>query len=251
MLFRSSPNPLDNTWVHPENYALASEILPVIRSGADLTKDLRKSLKETYAAGDTTIDDIVIELRKPNRDPREEYPKPVLQQGFIRFEDLKEGMMVTGKVKNVVDFGAFVDIGIKESALIHVSELSDRFVEDPMEVLKVGDVKQFRIISLDVLRKRIGLSLKTERREGTPRGSAGNAHAGSTPGSGTQTEGVRGAPQGNRGIPATGQGSRNAPPARQDTRSSGGYRADRPAQSTEDEGTSYNPFADLLKNRKK
>jgi uncharacterized protein len=272
-----SANPLDNTWVHPENYALASEILPVIRSGSDLTKDLRKELKEKYTTGDSTIDDIVTELRKPNRDPREEYPKPILQQGFIGFADLKEGMMVTGKVKNVVDFGAFVDIGIKESALIHVSELSDRFVEDPMELLKVGDVKQFRIISLDEVRKRIGLSLKSERREGSHHGTAGGNQgaaqreaqgeprrvvtvrkAGDTgavqgnrgvPPAGQGNRGAPPAGQGNRGAPSAGQGNRGAPPARQDSR--GGYRSDRPAQDKEDEGTSYNPFADLLKNMKK
>ena len=187
-------------------------------------------------------------------------------------------MLFRSKVKNVVDFGAFVDIGIKESALIHVSELSDRFVEDPMEVLKVGDVKQFRIISLDEVRKRIGLSLKSERREGSPSGSQGGTHSGSSQSGGTQSGGAlnrgpqsesRGEPrrvvtvrkatdapagQGSRGAPSAGQGNRSAPPAGQagsGSRSSGGYRSDRPVQTSDDEGTSYNPFADLLKNMKK
>ena len=258
-----SPNALDNTWVHPENYALAGEILEGVRAGKDPAKEQRSALKEKYAVGDTTIDDIVAELKKPNRDPRDDYPKPVLQQGVLAFEDLKEGMMVTGKVKNVVDFGAFIDIGIKESALIHVSELSDRFVKDPMEVLKVGDVKEFRIISLDLARKRIGLSLKSERRQDVPgagrseRVSSGGNQAGQTVGavssrpaeprralvarradgsqpSGGQGQARPGASMGNRG------GQLPAPKA------TGSGAVDR-----DDDGTSYNPFAELLKNRKK
>ena len=156
-----SPNELDNTWVHPENYALAAEILQSIKAGADPDRERRKALKEQYGVGDTTLDDIIVELKKPNRDPRENLPPPILSKGVLSFEDLKEGMKVTGKVKNVVDFGAFIDIGIKESALIHISELSNQFVKDAMDVLKVGDVKEFTIISLDEARRRIGLSLKS------------------------------------------------------------------------------------------
>jgi uncharacterized protein len=158
-----SANPLDNTWVHPENYSLAEELLPIVKNHGDVTRDIRLALKEKYKVGDTTLDDILVELKKPNRDPREGFPAPILQKGVVLFADLAEGMTVRGKVKNVVDFGAFVDIGIKESALIHVSEMSDRFIKDPMDVLKVGDVKDFTIISLDLARKRIGLSLKTDR----------------------------------------------------------------------------------------
>ncbi len=226
-----SHNPLDNSWVHPEHYALAGEILDGVRSGKDPDKAQRSSLREKYGVGDTTIDDIVAELKKPNRDPRDDYPKPVLQQGVLAFEDLKEGMKVTGKVKNVVDFGAFVDIGIKESALIHVSELSDQFVKDPMDLLKVGDVKEFRIISLDIARKRIGLSLKSERRPG-PSGSARAAGPG-----------VSAGPAGFAG--SAGSAGAAAPGARRVV------VAKRPAVEKEDDGTSYNPFADLLKNRKK
>ncbi len=155
-----SPNPLDNTWVHPENYTLAAEILPMVKSGAGLSDEKRADLQSRFGVGTTTLTDIISELAKPNRDPREEYPKPILQQGVLAFEDLSEGMRVTGKVKNVVDFGAFVDIGIKETGLLHISEMSTRFIEDPMELLKVGDVKEFRIIGLDVTRRRISLSLK-------------------------------------------------------------------------------------------
>jgi uncharacterized protein len=180
-----SPEPLDNTWVHPENYGVAREIRAVLGAGSGaagavtLTGSLSSTtiaeLKKKHGVGDATISDIVEELKKPNRDPRESYPKPVMQKGVVNFEDLSEGMTVTGKIKNVVDFGAFVDLGIKETALVHVSELSDRFIKDPLEVVKVGDVLDFKIISLDTDRRRIGLSRKTNRGE-----QAGGATAQST-----------------------------------------------------------------------
>ena len=152
---------LDNTWVHPENYAVAKEILPFVQRSEKLSADFKKQLVEKYQIGETTISDIAEELQKPNRDPRDEMPAPIMQKGVLVFEDLKVGMKVTGKIKNVVDFGAFVDIGLHETALIHVSELSDSFVSNPMDVIKVGDVKEFTIIDLDTDRKRISLSLKT------------------------------------------------------------------------------------------
>jgi uncharacterized protein len=157
----------------------------------------------------------------------------VLQKGVIRFEDLVEGMKVTGKVKNVVDFGAFVEIGIKESALIHVSELSDRFVKDPMEVLKVGDVREFRIISIDAARKRIGLSLKS-----------GDSRA---LGSGAQRPDARrpGTEEPRRVVVARKPGS---PPARPEKSYD---RPPAPRREKEDDGMTYNPFADLLKNKGK
>jgi protein Tex len=239
-----SSNALDNTWVHPENYPLAEELLGLVRSGSEPTSEARKELKEKYGVGDTTIGDIVAEIKKPNRDPREGFPKPVLQKGVIRFEDLVEGMKVTGKVKNVVDFGAFVEIGIKESALIHVSEMSDRFVKDPMECLKVGDVREFRIISIDPARKRIGLSLKsgeprTSAREGAPRASEPRRETVSSGGEGPK-----------RVVVARRPGSAPSRPA--SPRPEKSY--DRPAaprREKEDDGMTYNPFADLLKNRKK
>ena len=157
-----SADPLDNTWVHPENYALAREILPLVQKNETPGTDLRRQLEEKYGIGSQTINDIIEELQKPNRDPREGYPKPIMQKGVVKFEDLKEGMKVTGKIKNVVDFGAFVDIGLHETGLIHISELSDSFVSDPMDVIKVGDIKEFTIIGLDLDRKRISLSLKSD-----------------------------------------------------------------------------------------
>ncbi|URA11150.1 Tex family protein [Thermospira aquatica] len=153
---------LDNTWVHPENYPLAREILAYMKSGKELSRDVLAELKKKYNVGDTTIQDIIQELRKPNRDPREDYPQPILQKGVVQFEDLKVGMKVKGKIKNVVDFGAFVDIGIKETALVHLSQLSDQFVHHPSEIVKVGDVREFTIVEIDPLRKRIGLSLKSD-----------------------------------------------------------------------------------------
>ena len=214
-----SPNPLDNTWVHPENYPLAAEILPMVKTGG-LSDEKRVDLQSRYGVGPTTLGDIISELAKPNRDPREEYPTPILQQGVLTFEDLSEGMRVIGKVKNVVDFGAFVDIGIKETALLHVSEMSSRFIEDPMELLKVGDVKEFRIIGLDVTRRRISLSLKP--RPSQPQQKPQAAHTASGPAA---------------------QLPRRATEPR---RPAGG----RPESREHADGTVYSPFADLLRKKK-
>jgi uncharacterized protein len=170
-----SAEPLDNTWVHPENYPVAREIRNAMTATTSSgntdgnTKNLNTetvtTLKEKFSVGETTVRDIAEELKKPNRDPRDGYPKPVMRKGVLTFEDLTEGMTITGKIKNVVDFGAFVDLGIKETALVHISEMSDRFVKDPLEAVKAGDVLEFRIISLDTERRRIGLSRKTGNRE--------------------------------------------------------------------------------------
>ncbi|MGO8693651.1 MAG: helix-hairpin-helix domain-containing protein [Rectinemataceae bacterium] len=241
-----SSNVLDNTWVHPENYALAQEILGLVRSGAEPKGELREELKKKHGVGDTTLNDIVTEIKKPNRDPRDNFPKPVLQKGVVTFEDLSEGMKVTGKVKNVVDFGAFVEIGIKESALIHVSEMSNRFVKDPMEVLKVGDVREFRIISLDPIRRRIGLSLKDEARTAAAARVVQPEHVG-------------------RDLSIRSAASRpDAQEPRLSARNraqSSGHQEHRgqhpvpgrktPAPPREDDGMTYNPFAELLKTRGK
>ncbi|GHT00943.1 tex protein [Spirochaetia bacterium] len=170
-----SPNPLDNTWVHPENYGVAGEIRNTITVTGNLSSDEIRTLKEKHGVGDTTINDIIEELKKPNRDPRDGFPKPIMQKGVVTFEDLHEGMMITGKIKNVVDFGAFVDLGIKETALVHISELSDHFVKDPMDAVKVGDVLEFRIISLDLDRRRIGLSRKSDSAQQKPDRAGGGA----------------------------------------------------------------------------
>jgi len=155
-----SNNPLDNTWVHPENYNVASEVLTLAKTAKTIPKDEIEKLSKKYKVGATTINDIIEELKKPNRDPRDSYPPPILQKGVVGFDDLKVNMKITGKVKNVVDFGAFIDIGIKETALIHISQMSNSYIKSPSDVLKVGDVKEFTIIEIDESRKRISLSLK-------------------------------------------------------------------------------------------
>ncbi len=229
-----SADPLDNTWVHPENYDAAREILPFVQEKKDISAAQREAIKEKYKLGDATISDIIEELKKPNRDPRDGYPKPIMQKGVVTFEDLKEGMMVTGKIKNVVDFGAFVDIGIKETALLHISELSDTYVSDPMEVLKVGDVKECRIIGLDTVRRRISLSLKKDSASRV--GNGGSGSAGSTGGDGTKRKvvvrkaGTGTAAKTGDAKPAAGQ------KPRRDFNNSGSG-----------DGMTYNPFAALLK----
>jgi len=248
-----SGNVLDNTWVHPENYGLAEEILELVRSGSEPTSEARAALKAKHGVGDTTLSDIIAEIRKPNRDPREGFPKPILQKGVIRLEDLAEGMTVTGKVKNVVDFGAFVEIGIKESALIHVSEMSDRFVKDPMEVLKVGDVREFRIISIDAARKRIGLSLKSAPKnalKSEPKGATGGERAAAQPRR-EATPAMAGAAPRAASV-ASRAASAMRPGASVASRATNEPRPPvPPRREKEDDGMTYNPFADLLKNRKK
>jgi uncharacterized protein len=171
-----SAETLDNTWVHPENYPVAREIRDILAPAGsrtitgNLAAAATAALKEKYNLGDTTITDIVEELKKPSRDPREGYPKPIMQKGVVTFEDLQEGMLIMGKIKNVVDFGAFVDLGIKETALAHISELSDQFIKNPLDAVKVGDVLEFRIISLDQDRRRIALS----RKSGASRSAVGS-----------------------------------------------------------------------------
>ena len=217
-----SENPLDNTWVHPENYEVAKEILPLVQKGEKLTADFKKSLAEKYNVGETTINDIAEELAKPNRDPRDGYPAPIMQKGVLNFEDLKVGMKVTGKIRNVVDFGAFVDIGLHETGLIHISELSDTFVSNPMDIIKVGDVKEFTIIDLDAIRKRISLSLKSDA-----------ASRGSTPAKSSD-----GVPK-KRVVVVRKSGASQAKPAAAKPRERQNYGSD--------DGYSYNPFAALLK----
>ena len=240
-----SSDPLDNTWVHPENYEPARIIFGLIQKNADVTGDVKKELRETYNLGEQTVQDIVEELKKPNRDPRDGYPKPIMQKGVVSFEDLKEGMKVTGKIKNVVDFGAFVDLGIKETALLHISELSDSFVSDPMEAVRVGDIKECTIIGLDADRRRISLSLKSNPvlHSAVPV-SGGNASAHSASGAsaaGAKRAAVRVVRAGTAGgTPKERAGTRTG-----DGRHSGGDR--RSAGSRNDDGMTYNPFAALLK----
>ncbi|MDR0290928.1 MAG: helix-hairpin-helix domain-containing protein, partial [Treponema sp.] len=213
-----SSEPLDNTWVHPENYSVAREIRETITATAGLSSATLNSLKEKHSVGETTIRDIAEELKKPNRDPRDNYPKPIMQKGVVTFEDLHEGMMITGKIKNVVDFGAFVDLGLKETALVHISEMSDHFVKNPLDAVKVGDVFEFRIIGLDAERRRISLSRKSKE------WGAGNREQGAS--SKEQGTKVR-----ERSKPPTPRGGIAAPPL------------PTPHSPKNDDGTMYNPFA--------
>ena len=166
-------NPLDNTGVHPESYkaaALLLEKLGYSLVGLD-NKGLRElsgqiasiNTEETAAElniGVPTLKDMIKELKKPGRDPREELPKPMFRTDVLKIEDLRTDMILTGTVRNVIDFGAFVDIGIKNDGLVHISELSDKFVKNPMEVVSVGDIVSVKVIGIDLKKGRVSLSMK-------------------------------------------------------------------------------------------
>ena len=107
-----------------------------------------------------TLKDILDELSKPGRDPREDMPKPILRQDVLKFEDLKEGMILTGTVRNVIDFGAFVDIGVKHDGLVHISEMSEKFVKNPSDIVSVGDIVKVKVIGIDNERQKVKLSMK-------------------------------------------------------------------------------------------
>lgn len=158
---QESENPLDNTWVHPENYEVASEVLGILNKNKLLKNDEMDALTKKYGISKVLIEEIIQELKKPNRDPRDDYPQPIFQKNAINFDDLKVGMKVTGKIKNVVDFGAFVDIGIKETALLHISQMSNTYINNPHLMFKVGDIVECSIIDIDTVRKRISVSMKS------------------------------------------------------------------------------------------
>jgi len=148
-------NPLDNTAVHPESYEVAEKLLEIDYKNEDLNV-----LSEKLGVGLPTLQDIIKELEKPGRDPRDELPKPILRKDVLKIEDLKKDMILQGTVRNVVDFGAFVDIGVKTDGLVHISQLSDKFIKHPKEVVQVGDIVKVRVLDVDVERGRISLSMK-------------------------------------------------------------------------------------------
>ncbi|MCB0208328.1 MAG: RNA-binding transcriptional accessory protein [Anaerolineae bacterium] len=162
---------LDNTFIHPESYAVVERLFTYLEVRGD-EKDLPgkietlknkgdlKRLSAQLEVGEMTLADILDSLAKPGRDPRDELPPPLLRQDVLSIEDLKEGMVLTGTVRNVVDFGAFVDIGVKQDGLVHISQLADRYVKNPFEVVSVGDVVKVKVMSIDAARGRIGLSMK-------------------------------------------------------------------------------------------
>ena len=163
-----SKNLLDHTAVHPESYPVAKELLEVCGVTAkDVTPLQEKvdafgiaNLAEKLGVGVPTLTDIIAELQHPGRDPRDELPAPLLRTDILGIESLKEGMELTGTVRNVIDFGAFVDIGVHQDGLVHISQITNRFIKHPSEVLKVGDIVKVWVLSVDVAKKRIGLTMK-------------------------------------------------------------------------------------------
>ncbi|HAT4282158.1 TPA: RNA-binding transcriptional accessory protein [Clostridium perfringens] len=170
-----SKEALDNTSVHPESYGVAKELIKTLgyteedlKNGKLVDIDERvkakgiSNLAKELEVGEPTLNDIIKEIKKPGRDPREELPKPIFKSGVIEMKDLKPGMILMGTVRNVSDFGAFVDIGVHQDGLVHKSQMADRFVKHPLDIVKVGDVVEVRILDVDLKRKRISLSMKKE-----------------------------------------------------------------------------------------
>lgn len=167
-------NPLEITAVHPESYEATEKLLTKIGfdkkdlKDKEKLEDLRNKLKSIKVSemakeleiGEMTLSDIIDELSKPGRDPREDMPKPILRSDVLKLEDLKEGMVLSGTVRNVIDFGVFVDIGVKHDGLVHISEMSDKFIKNPSEVVSVGDVVKVKVIKIDKERQKVGLSMK-------------------------------------------------------------------------------------------
>ncbi|EGT4050991.1 RNA-binding transcriptional accessory protein [Clostridioides difficile] len=166
-------NPLDNTGVHPESYDICKKMIDIIGYSLDDVKNKNigeidekikeiglRELSEKLEVGQVTLKDIIAEIKKPGRDPREEGIKPILRTDVLKIEDIQEGMTLKGTIRNVVDFGAFVDIGIKNDGLVHKSEMSNSFVKDPMSIVTVGDIVDVKVIGIDLNKKRVALSMK-------------------------------------------------------------------------------------------
>ena len=172
MRIPESANPLDNTAIHPESYEATEKLCNLFNINLDNLSSERDKIKKVFdgidkknvadqiGVGVPTLELIIENLQKPGRDPRESLQKPMLRQDIMKMEDLSEGQVLEGTVRNVVDFGAFVDIGVKQDGLLHISNMADRRVEDPHEVVSVGDILKLKIVSLDLERGRIGLSLE-------------------------------------------------------------------------------------------
>lgn len=174
MRIEDGKNPLDNTGVHPESYDTCKKMLGILGLSLDDIKNKNisdietrvekiglKQLSEDLGVGEVTLKDIILEIKKPGRDPREEDGmKPILRTDVLKIEDIKEGMILKGTVRNVVDFGVFVDIGIKNDGLVHKSQMSNKFVKDPMEICSVGDIIDVKVIGIDLDKQRVALSMK-------------------------------------------------------------------------------------------
>ena len=172
MRIQGGDDPLDATSVHPESYEVAKKLL---KSQGFAPEDLKtgkltalsghitdyKKMAQELGTGEITLRDIVNELEKPGRDPREEMPKPILRTDVLEMKDLKEGMVLKGTVRNVIDFGVFVDIGVHQDGLVHISEITDKkFIKHPLEAVSVGDIVDVKVLSVDMKRKRIQLTMK-------------------------------------------------------------------------------------------
>ena len=171
MRIADGKNPLDATGVHPESYAATKELLAKLgytmddvrgRGLAGISGKIQnsKALAEELGIGELTLLDIVKELEKPARDPREDMPKPILRSDVLEMKDLTPGMILKGTVRNVIDFGAFVDIGVHQDGLVHISQMCDRFIKHPLEVVSVGDVVEVKVMSVDLKKQRIQLTMK-------------------------------------------------------------------------------------------
>lgn len=170
---QESKEPLDNTAVHPESYKEAKELIKLLGYTSEDLKNNKlsdiedrvaekglKNIEKELEIGEMTLKDIIKELQKPGRDPRDEMPKPILKTGVINLEDLQSGMVLMGTVRNVSDFGAFVDIGVHQDGLVHKSQMANRFVKHPLDIVKVGDVIKVRVMEVDTKRHRIALTMK-------------------------------------------------------------------------------------------
>ena len=171
MRIRGGKEPLDGTAVHPESYEITKQLLKslgydvkdVAKGGiTDISKNIKsyKDLAAQLGVGEPTLRDIVKELEKPGRDPRDEMPAPILKSDVLEMEDLTEGMILKGTVRNVIDFGAFVDIGVHQDGLVHISQMADRYIKHPLDVVSVGDIVEVKVLSVDLQKKRIALTMK-------------------------------------------------------------------------------------------
>jgi len=259
-------NPLDSTWIHPESYAIAEQVLSRLGANPEALADREAVAGLTERAGSIDLDELAVELGvgrlllsdileqllRPGRDPREDLPQPIFKKGVLKFDDLEVGMELLGSVLNVVDFGAFVDIGLHDSGLVHISQLSSRYVRDPHEVVSVGQVVKVWVLELDKTRRRVALTMiSPEQRGASNGGQRGDASGGLRDGAagglrGGAAGGLRdGAPGGQRpSRSARRRGRAAATPAAEagglpsgNARPASGAAADRPPRVTPPAGS--------------
>lgn len=220
-------NPLDATWIHPESYEIAGRVMAKLGIGPSdlanrdasarlaerIAKVNRQALAEELQVGRMTLDDILTQLLRPGRDPREDLPRPIFKHGVLKLEDLTVGMELSGTVLNVVDFGAFVDIGMHDCGLVHVSQIADRFVRDPHELLAVGDVVKVWVLDVDKDRRRVSLTMipPGQARRGAHRaGSSDRPATASSQGQGSQGQAPSGRPRQDQGPGGTSRPGRTS-----------------------------------------